>query len=766
MNTPPSSRLVRFFAGLISDRARGVALAVLVFGGFFGAFLPRLENRPDVDDFIVDNDPDHWLSKHMETLFSRDDFFMIAFQAPDLFTPDVLGMIKDISSRVEALADVRDVVSLTHVNDMVGTGDDFVVDRFIQNIPTDPAALRALRERALANPLYIKNILSPDGRTTAIAIYVPTELGERRAPLMREIQAILDPWEARGWVFHWAGWPVTNVSLVDSMDADMRRFFPVSFVLVLLTTWIIFRNGRLLALAGVGVALTVVSTLGLAAFLNVPLNNASAAVIPIVLALATADLTHLFSHLDARLLRNNDPRGALRSVLEQILFPCLLTSVNTGIGFASLMWNRVSAIRDFGALAAAGMFFEFVFTFGLIAPMLLLFKPEKIYRSETHTERWIPRFVRAVHDLVLRAPGRVLAVCLALIALGTIGAQRLFVNTDLTEYFRLSHPHRRAMIFVRDNLTGINTLDISLRAASPRAFRDPAQLRRVEAIQKSVATIPGVDTAFSVVDYFKEMNKSFYNEDPARYVLPETRAKVDQFLLLYGADDLDEYVTPGWDWTRIRLRLLKNGSHDSEIVIQEIRRRLASFEDPAVETRPVGGALDLAKTAHVLVTDQIKNIVSAVGSIWLVMAIVLRSAPMALLFLVPNLFPILLNFGLMGALQIPLNTGTSLIAAAAFGIIVDDTVHFFVRLREWRRGGTSFAESLKVVTYEKNEASLSSAIILCSGFAVLVVGEFMPVVHFGLLNLFVLASGMMGDMFFLKSIFALGLRWRIGESRG
>lgn len=757
---------VRFLARLISARAFATGLAILGMGFFFSFHLPRLENRPDVDDFIVEKDPDHLLAKQMEDVFSRDDFFLIVFQTPDVFAAPVLSMIKSISNAVENLEDVRDVVSLTHVNDMVGTGDDFVVDRFIGAVPADPAVLRSLKERALANPLFLKNIISTDGRTTAVAVYVPNQMGERRAALMREIRDILAPWEAQGWKFHLAGWPVTNVALVEAMDADMRKFFPISFVLVLATTWWIFRNGRLLVLAGLSVAFTVASTLGLAAFLKLPLNNASAAVIPIVLALATADLTHLFSHLDIRLVRGGDRRAALRAVLEQILFPCLLTSVNTAIGFASLMWNRVPAIRDFGGLAAAGMFFEFLFTFGLAAPLLLAFKPETVYRDERHKERAIPRFVRFVHRAVFRTPGRVLALCLGLLALGSWASGRLLVDTDLTKYFWPSHPNREAMVFVRENLTGINTLEISFRSPDNNTFRDPAQLRRIEEIQKRALAVPGVDTGFSVVDYLKEMNKSFHNEDPARYHLPETRAKVDQFLLLYGADDLDEYVTPGWNWARIRLRLVKNGSHESKLVIEEVKRRIADVLDPAVDTRVVGGALDLAKTAHVLVTDQVKNIASAVGTIWVVMALVLRSPTMALMFLVPNLFPIVLNFGLMGALNIPLNTGTSLIAAAAFGIIVDDTVHFFVRLREWRAAGAPFREALEFVTFEKNEASLSSAIILCSGFAVLLLGEFIPVVHFGLLNLFVLGSGMMGDMFFLKSLFAIGADWRERIRRG
>lgn len=763
---PPPPRVVRFFSWLISAHARPTAVAIFLVGCFLAAQLPRLESRPDVDDFIVEKDPDHLLAKQMEDFFSRDDFFLIVCQAPDLFTAPVLDMIKSISDQVENLEDVRDVVSLTHVNDMVGTEDDFVVDRFITDIPKDPKTLQTLRDRALANPLFLKNIVSTDGRTTAIAVYIPNELGARRAALMSEIRSVLAPWEKQGWDFHLAGWPVTNVALVEAMDSDVTKFFPISFVLVLGTTWWIFRNVRLLLLAGVGVLFTVLSTLGLSSLLKLPLNNASAAVIPIVLALATADLTHLFSHLDRRLTVDRDRRSALRVVLEQILFPCLLTSVNTAIGFASLMWNRVPAIRDFGGLAAAGMFFEFIFTFGLIAPLLLLFKPETIYHDEKHNERFIPRLVRQVHQLVFRIPGKVLVVGLVLLALGGWASSRVLVDTDLTKYFRASHAHRKAMVFVRENLTGINTLEISFRSPDNNTFRDPAQLRRVEEIQKRALGVPGVDTGFSVVDYLKEMNKSFHNENPSFYHLPDTRRMVDQYLLLYGADDLDEFVTPGWNWTRIRLRLTKNGSHESKIIIDEINRRIADLADPAVETRVVGGALDLAKTAHVLVTDQIKNIASAVGTIWLVMTLVLRSPRMALLFLVPNLFPIVLNFGLMGALGIPLNTGTSLIAAAAFGIIVDDTVHFFVRLREWRQAGTPLTESLEIVTFEKNEASLSSAVILSSGFAVLMLGEFIPVVHFGLLNLFVLASGMAGDMFFLKSLFAMGLRWRIGEPRG
>ena len=149
------------------------------------------------------------------------------------------------------------------------------------------------------------------------------------------------------------------------------------------------------------------------------------------------------------------------------------------------------------------------------------------------------------------------------------------------------------------------------------------------------------------------------------------------------------------------------------------------------------------------------------------MVVVLRSWGMAGLFLVPNLFPILINFGVMGFLGIPLDTGTSLIAAAAFGVIVDDTVHFFVRFQELRAKGQPYFEALQEVSYEKGEASTSSFLVMCAGFGVLSLSGFRPIMYFGILNVLVLVVGFFGDQFLLKSVMVLwGRRKALSPSTG
>jgi predicted RND superfamily exporter protein len=276
-------------------------------------------------------------------------------------------------------------------------------------------------------------------------------------------------------------------------------------------------------------------------------------------------------------------------------------------------------------------------------------------------------------------------------------------------------------------------------------------------VQDRLGALAGVDKTLSITDFFMEMNEAFHADDPAFRRLPETRRMVDQYLLLYGGEDMREYVNDAFDWTRVRLRLRPDGSTSVEAVLEKMRAVLREKKWSGIQWEFVGKMSDLVRSQRVMVNGQVQNILSAVLGIGVVMALMLRSIPLTLLFLLPNVFPVIINFGVMGGGGIALNTGTALIAASAFGIIVDDTVHFFIRYRERRLNGERIENALHDVTEEKGEASLSSALVLSIGFGVLMLSEFEPIYYFGLLNVVIMAVGMVGDMVLLKSLFYVGL---------
>ncbi len=772
MNKPPlRDRVVQRLSRLITSHPVWVIAGVVLFGTFFWVRLPHVGLRPDVDDFLAVKDPSFVFRKELRALYPNNEFAVIAFQNDALFTPLPLRMLQEITAALEEKETVKSVKSLANVNDMVGGEDDFSVSRFLSEIPASFAALSDLRKRAIENPLYLDRLISRDARTAAIVVFTRTDdvHPSYRQDFMRDIESVLAPYEAQGHVFHLAGWPVTNYSLAHFLNRDLLRFAPITFLLVTITIWLVFRNVRLLLLAGVGIGATVGATLGLLAVMGISLNNASVAVVPLVIALALSDIVHVFSHLTSDVLRAfPDRRAALAHVLDQILFPCSLTSLNTAIGFFSLSLSGIPAIRTFGCLAGAGMVFEFVFTFGCVTPLLLVFRPETLYReAAVHQNRIIPRMIRGVHGFVVGHSRMTLLLCLAAMGWGAWECRRLKAETNLIQFFHPTARVRQDVDFVIQNLAGVMPLDIAMEGDTDGAFREPATLEYMDRLKKRVLAVPGVDTATSLSDYFKEMNKSFHNEDPAYYRPPATRRMADQYLLLYSASDLEDFVTSDYRRSRMVIRLHSSSSKVNERVLRDIQRAIQEEVFPGIRVRIGGDAPVHVATPQAIVGGQVQNVFSAVFTIWLVMAVVLRSWGMAGLFLVPNLFPILINFGVMGFLGIPLDTGTSLIAAAAFGVIVDDTVHFFVRFQELRAKGQPYFEALQEVSYEKGEASTSSFLVMCAGFGVLSLSGFRPIMYFGILNVLVLVVGFFGDQFLLKSVMVLwGRRKALSPSTG
>lgn len=755
---------------LVAGVARGIAFkplwvgsVVLALMAMFWSQIPRLTFRTDVDDFVVDQDPVRRLGQEAETVFTRNEHIVIAFETDNVFTPPVLRLLREVTDALRAVDGVADAVSLARVEDMKGTNADFVVEPLFDEVPVTAAAAAAVRRRAMSNPLYVGALVSRDARVAAVVVNPSTEPPPGgQARVVRDIEKALAPFEKNGIRFRLAGWPITNVKMAYFTNMDVLRFLPITLGLTLVTLWWLFRNPRLLALAGTAILFTLAATLGLAGLCRIPLSMTVVAVVPLVITLALSDLMHLFTHLDDKAAAGAGSRGeALARALRPILFPCFLTSLNTAIGFASLTLTPLPAVRWFGFLAAAGMFFEFLATFGVVAPLLTAFPLENIYRRvDEHRRRPIPRLVSALHEAVRRRPRLALGVCVAAAAVSLFEARHLRVETSPLEFFPAGNAHRQDNEFVRDRLAGVTAVDLSFRAKDPAAFRDPRFLRDLRAAQERIEAIPGVDKTISVADFFLEMNEAFHADNPAFRRMPETRRMVDQYLLLYGGRDMREYVNDAFDWTRVRMRLRPDGSASVNAILDRIRGVLRETDWAGAEWEFIGKMSDLVRSQTVMVDGQVQNILFAVAGIGLVMAFMLRSLPLTLLFLVPNVFPVIVNFGIMGGGGIALNTGTALIAASAFGIIVDDTVHFFIRYREQRQRGAGVEAALHDVTEEKGEASLSSALVLSLGFGVLMMSAFEPIFYFGLLNVMIMAVGMIGDMVLLKSLFYVGLARR------
>lgn len=717
--------------------------------------LPRIQTVDNVDYFTIEDDPDVTFYQTIKNTFGDDEFFVIAFSSPEMFTPPLLRMIATITKELEGIPEVGEVQSLANVDYIHGSEDYFEVRAFLEHIPDDETELDILRRQALSNPLYVGNLISADGNTTAIVVSPKThgtEDGSFRKRLLEQTEAVLH--NHRGLIdqFHLAGWTMTNFSLSQYMKSDVATFIPLTYLFITLTIWLTFRNLRLTLLALANISICTGATMGLFPLLGITLNNVTTIVPPLVMALALTDTVHIFSHLDKSLLaQSSSPAEALQTILKRVIVPSFLTSLTTAVGFISLVLSDIPPIKEFGYVASIGMVFEFIFSFMLLPPLMLLCKPGKIFIHDGKG-RSFNVFLTGLSTFVRSFPRRISAVA-ALVLLGALwAASTIKVETNLLEYFKPSSTLRQELEYVESRLSGVGTVDISLKAQERDAFRDPANLAVVERVQSLAESLPGVDRTISFVDFLKDMNKSFHDENLEFYRIPGTRELVSQYLLLYDSDDTDDFITTEYDHARILIRISEHNSAGQARIINALRSFIDQNETNGLQIRVTGRAVQDVNTIDALVQGQVQSLSMAAGVISLIMILAMRSLAIGFLSLVPNMVPIVLNFGIMGVFGIPLNTSTALISVIGLGIAVDDTIHYLTEYKLRRAEKLSIPETLHRVTLDKGMGISSSTVILFFGFSVLMFSNFVPTMSFGFLSAVIMITAWVGDMIVLPAV--------------
>jgi predicted RND superfamily exporter protein len=721
------------------------------------SFLPFVKTVNNVDYFTLKNDPDVKFYDEFKKAFGNDEFFVIAFEKENIFTTKNLTLIKEITDQVEELDEIRRVRSITNVYNTIGSADYFEVKKFLEEIPGDKNELERLKKQAIKNPLYVKNFISPDSRTAAIVIFTQDRPDDEnyRKRLLEKVNKILDPYRKQGEKFNVAGWTTTNLSLAEYMKKDVGTFIPITYLVIAVTIYFLFRNIGLTLIALANIAICLGSTMGVFGLTGITLNNVTTIVLPIIMALAVSDTVHIFSHLEKGVLKKfPDKREALTSVLDKVFVPCFFTALTTAIGFFSFVTSNIPPIKDFAYMGTVGMLFSYVYAFFFVPPLLLLLPPEKIY-VEHKTQKGMTNFLRQINNLIQRHNKAVVCIGILLCVAAIWFTLKIKVETNLIEYFKANSPVRTSIGFVEKRLSGIGSFDVSLQAKEQDAFKDPKNLKVIEDIQNYIKTIKSVDVTTSFCDFIKDMNESFHDENPEYYRIPETKKTISQYLLLYDAEDVEDFINSTYDRTRISVRISEHSSAAQAVLIREVKDYLERFKYSGLEIRVTGRAVQDVNVISNIVKSQVSSLATTAIPVFIIMTLTLRSIGLGVLSMIPNIFPILLNFGIMGIMGIRLDTSTALIAALALGIAVDDTTHFLYEYKQQRAEKVSIPNAVEHAMLTKGLAMFSTAITMFIGFGVLVLSRFIPTINYGILNALIMVTGSVGDFFFLTAIILL-----------
>jgi predicted RND superfamily exporter protein len=720
--------LVRYRIGLFV-----VAAAISAFA-FVEASKLTLEQS--IESLYALDDPHLLDYLQSKSLFGGDEFVIVVYEDPELLSSDGLARVRNLSEQLSQVPGVQSK-STQNLADVLAPA----------NIPWLVRPLFQLRRDELIE-LSRGILIGADQQTAGIVLRLVPEgrTSVSRDETIRAVRELARAPEIQAYV---VGEPVLVHDMFQYVDQDGQRLFYASLVLLGLVIFALFRSFRWVVLSIVLVAATVAWTKAILVLCGMRLSMVSSMLNSLVTIVGIATVMRVMVYYREQRAQC-DPIAAFHKTIVELSPAIFWTTVTAAAGFVSLLSSVITPVRSFGTMMTLGTMLVLL-TGGMLLPAGVLYKPENADIPTGAAEQRLVGLLGGLTTWVERWAGWVIGTVVVLSIASVIGLFRLRLDTDFTRNFRSSSPIVRALDFVETRLGGAGNWEVNFPAPHVLTPEYLAQVRSFAGHVRELSVAvpdqpePALTKVVAITDLLDLVPGSADDAEGIRRKLELIRAFQPEFEpSLYNAEA-----------GRMRLLLRAKQREPSEVQLKLIdtvgQLGRAEFGD----AKATGLYVLLTFLIESLLRDQIISFALTVVMVVVIMVLAYQNLRIALVSLIPNVFPILLVVGAMGWIGVPINVGTAMIAAVSMGLTIDASIFYLYGYRKTRAAGRTPAEALRETHQGFGRALVFGTLALVVGFSVLAMSRFVPLVYFGVLVSLAMLGGLIGNLLLLPLLLPL-----------
>jgi predicted RND superfamily exporter protein len=735
-------------------RAAHLALLLLaLLSGLSAYFVGQLRFNYNFNDFYPAGDPDlEYYQGYTQRFGNDNDYLLLGLEAEPgktVFEPDFLRRVDSLTQLARRQRHVVQVSSPTTISNPVVEGLGFFSLPYLH--PAEPARRADDSTLIYRTPGLVGNLFSSDAR--AVTLLIQTEADLKKPPgdsLLATLRAGLTRQHFPEARYHFAGKLVAQSVFVDRLQWELAVFMSLSVLLVTGLLWFTFRTWWGVLLPLVVVLGAILWGLGVMGACGVSIDLMTALLPTMMFVVGMSDSIHIITRYVSELGYGAGKKEALWITLKESGFGSGLSALTTSIGFFTLMTSSIRPIHNFGLFTGVAVLLAFVLSFTLLPAMLVLLrKPElRVPREQGHS--WdgvlgrLFRTVLARRRLVFVLSGLVMATSIGL-------ATRVRINSALLDDLSKSDPVRQDFAFFETHFAGVRPFELELKPAGGHLIYDLAVLQQTEKIEAYLRHTYGLRFAASPVTLVKSLRKALHGGGLAEYRLPadtlEMRRLQSKLKLFRKKAEFRALATADGQAGRLTGRMADVGSIRAGALNEQLRQFLRTEVDSTVlQTRLTGSSNLIDKNNEDLTLNMITGMAIDVVMVALIVLLLFRSARMVVVVLIPNLVPILIVAGVMGLAGVNMKVSTSIIFTIAFGIAVDDTIHFISKLRLTLAHEPSLFRAVRHTYLLAGKAVIVTSLILVGGFSTLLFSSFDGTFYVGLLIGLTLLFGVVAEL--------------------
>jgi len=760
----PIENFFRTMTAKILDHRILTLITLLVLTGIFISGMPHISVNNANRQWFEEGDATIVRYETFQEYYGTDKFIYILLDTPDgqAFDAKTIAHLKDLEAMLRTITyedqDVfEELIHIANVSYITGDAAGIEVIELGDGLGSSAEDLALFKKRAQSNPNYEGLLFSADENAVGVVAKIRVIMNDDKyhTSIVTQLRKNLDQEPFSDLSIHIGGGPIVDTEMDSLTIGESQLFGVLAAILNIIITFILFRRWPGVVIPMLTVAMTIAWTFGLIGFGGQSLGVVHVMLPMMLLVVGVSDSVHILSEYQREYAHTNNRRKAILNTMAEVSLPCLLTSLTTAAGMLSLTLAPIPPIRTMGIYAAIGVIFAYVISVFLV-PVLLSYTGLESVEAKTSDK--FEGVLASISSFTTRYAKSITIATAILIGLSAWGASYINVESNFMESFKKDSEIRVSSEHIDSTLGGTSSLQAMIDTGREGGAKDPDFLRKLETFEQFLESHESVIKTLSITGLIKELNQVMMDGAKEEYRIPDTPNIIAQELMLYensNPEELFQMVTDDYQIVRLDVRTKNGGTHRATLMMEDTQKKFTEIFGEDVTLQYTGISHLFVRMTENLSRGQLYSYGAAFLMVFIMMIAVLKSFKLGLLSMIPNLLPILVTLGLMGALQINLDFITLLIACIAIGIAVDDTIHFLVRFqREFEKSG-SYEISSRKTLQSSGRAMLFTTLILCGGFLMFLPSAMISIALFGGLVAFTVFMALVADFIIMPAILEL-----------
>ena len=701
----------------------------------------------------------------LELFGEEGNLILLAVKDSTLFTPQKFNNWNAISKHLSEYDEVAFAISLSDIKKLKKDKKNkkFIIEPLIEKDPTTVEEIEEIKTELFEKLPFFDNLLfNKNTGTIQTLIYLKKDIVNtpaRKSFVLNELNPMIEKFEQDNDIdVIVSGMPFIRTMNSSNISSEMQMFLGLALFVTAFIFFLFFRSFRATFITMIVVSIGVMWAFGFIGLFRYEISILTALIPPLIIVIGVPNAIFLINKYQQEVRKHGNKAKSLQRVITNIGNATLMTNLTTAAGFATFIFTRSQLLSEFGVIASVSILAIFLLAL-MIIPIIYSFMPIPREKHLRHLGKdWIESVVNWLENTVRFHRVTIFISTVVIIIVSMIGVYLIKVSGSLIEDMPKNKQFTKDIKFVEDEFGGVMALEFLIDTKKPQGVMKLSTLKRMEKLDEIIDEIPELSKSISILNIVKYTKQAFYNNNPEYYQLPTREEQV--FIMPYVKNSsnnenlLTTYIDSTGRYTRLTTFMKDIGTDKMERIEERLDARIEkAFPKKKYEVTMTGKALVFLKGTNYLIRNLIVSLGLAILLISIFMGWMFRSVQMILISLIPNILPLLMTAGVMGYLGIPLKPSTILVFSVAFGISVDDTIHFLAKYRqELQATNWKVRKSVYAALRETGVSMFYTSIVLFFGFLVFTVSSFGGTIALGGLVSATLLVAMLSNLLLLPSL--------------